>query len=141
MSDPSSVLYVAFLVALALFAFVLTPKFDRDRICEHIEEHGGKVIEISRVWTWANHNARTYDVSYLTARGRRLSATCRTNMWRGVYWINDRPPGLPDESVPGGEFSRAAETIQCLDCGAAIPESETRCPRCGWSYRAHLAGK
>ncbi len=150
MSDPSSVLYIVFLIAIVIFAFVITPKFDRDRIRENIEDHGGKAIEILRVWTWASRNERTYDVSYTTARGKRVNATCRTSMWRGVYWVNDRPPGLfSDPSEPevplmnydAEEPSRSPEPIQCLGCGATIPTSKVSCPQCGWSYRAQQAGK
>jgi len=147
MNDLSSVLYLIFLAGVVLFAFVLTPKLDRDRIRENVESHGGKVIEISRVWEWARHYDRCYEVSYLTARGKSINATCRTNMWRGVYWVNDRPPGLfsdqnkgDDLSMDYREFSRAAEPIQCLGCGATIPANKTSCPHCGWSYSAHHAG-
>lgn len=151
MSDPNSILYVVFLVAIALCAFAVTSKFDRDRIRENIEEHGGKVIEISRVWWWSGSRYdRCYDVTYLTARGRRVCATCRTSMWRGVYWVNDRPPGLfSDEGAPdellldydARESSVAAEPIQCLGCGATIPARKATCPQCGWSYQAYQAGK
>ena len=130
-----SVFNLVLLVGVVLFFFVVTPKLDRDGIRKNIEEHGGKVIEILRVSEWGSQYNRRYDVCYMTARGKRVNATCRTNMWGEVYWINDRPPGLSDESVPGGESSRAAEPIQCLDCGATIPESKARCPRCGWSYK------
>ena len=129
------VFYLVFLVGVVLFIFVVMPKLDRNRIRENIEEHGGKVIEILRVWEWGRQYDWCYDVSYMTDRGKRVNATCRTNMWGDVYWINDRPPGLSDESVPGGESFRAAEPIQCLDCGATVTESKTRCPRCGWSYK------
>jgi len=138
------------MAAVVILTFVLTPRFDGDRIRENVEEHGGKVIEISRTWEWINHYDRKYDVSYLTARGKRVTATCRTSMWRGVYWIHDRPPGLfsdegvaddPSMDYDARESSIAAEPIQCLDCGATIPASQTSCPKCGWSYRAQHAGK
>lgn len=142
MNDLTS---VAFLIVAALFGFIIVPKFDRDRITDNIEKNGGKVIEIVRVWEWTRHYDRCYDVSYQTARGKRVDATCRTNMWRGVYWVHDRPPGLfSHESVPddlsADEAERAstpAEPIQCLDCGASIPADKMSCPQCGWSYRAH----
>lgn len=148
MSDPSSVLDVVFLVAIVLFAFVVTPKLDHDRIRGNIEGHGGKGVEISRVWEWTRHYDRCYDVSYLTARGRRVNATCRTNMWRGVYWINTRPPGfdsgepdVPSRSYVAEEPPGPAEPIQCLRCSSMIPPDKVSCPQCGWSYRAHQAGK
>lgn len=148
MSDPSSVFYVVFLILVIVFAFVLTPKLDRDRIRENIEEHGGKVIEISKVWEWGRRYERSYDVSYLTARGRRVDATCRTSMWNGVDWINTHPPGFdsggPDMSSMDyvtEEPSEPVEPVQCLSCGAMIPTNKESCLQCGWSYRAHYAGK
>jgi hypothetical protein len=66
-------------VVVAIFGGrFLARKFDRERISENIETHGGKVIEILRSWG-------SYDVSYVTARGARLRATCNTSMWNGVY--------------------------------------------------------
>jgi hypothetical protein len=147
MNDPSFVLYVGFLALVIIFAFVLTPKFDRDRIRENIEGHGGKVIEILKIWQWGNRYDRAYDVSYTTARGKHINATCRTSMWRGVYWVNDRPPGLfsdqseadvPSMNYVAEEPSGSAEPIQCLGCGAMIPASKVRCPQCGWSYKASV---
>ena len=148
MSDPSSIFCIVLLVVVVIFAFVLTPKFDRDRIQENVEEHGGKVIEILKVWEWGSRYDRSYDVSYMTASGRRVNATCRTSMWRGVYWVNQRPPGLdsgepdiPSTSYVAEEPPGSAEPIQCLGCGATIAAGNVSCPQCGWSYRAQRAGK
>jgi len=139
MSDPSSVLYLVALAAIVIFAFVITPKLDRDRIRENIEDHGGKVIEILREWGRGTSYGRAYAVSYLTGRGKRMEASCRTSMWSGVDWINDRAPGLradeneSDESYFADETGRS-ESIQCLDCGSTIPANKVSCPQCGWSY-------
>jgi hypothetical protein len=142
MSDLSSVFYLALIAAIGIFALVVSPKLDRNRIRENIEEHGGKVLEISKVWEWTRHYDRCYEVSYLTPRGKSVNATCRTNMWRGVYWINDRPPGLfSGDSVLSEGPSGTAEPIQCLDCGTTIPANKPSCPRCGWSYRTSGVGK
>src|SRR5437899_283898 len=84
MSDPFPVFFVGFLVLVIIFAFVITPKLDRDRIRENIEAHGGRVIEILRVWGSGTRYDRAYEVSYMTARGNRVRATCRTSMWNGV---------------------------------------------------------
>ena len=69
-------------------------------------------------------------------------------MWRGVYWVNEHPPGFdsgePDVPSMGSvaeELSSPAEPIQCLGCGAMIPADKVSCPQCGWSYRATGAGK
>ena len=143
MTGPT-ILYVGFLVVVGYFAFVVAPKLDRDRIRENIEDHGGEVIEIVRAWEWGRHYDRCYDVSYMTAHGKRVNATCRTNMWRGVYWINQHPPGLfSEESQPDGLLTNddsgepfgTAEPIRCLGCGATIPATKARCSQCGWSYK------
>lgn len=81
-------------VALVIFIVFVIAGLDRQRIREHIETHGGKVIEISRNWfTWGSGSARTYGVTYLTSKGERITASCMTTMMRGVQWLNDRPPG------------------------------------------------
>jgi hypothetical protein len=144
MSDPSWVFYIVLVVAILIFSFVVTPKLDRDRIRENIEGHGGKVIEILRTWGFGGRNDRAYEVSYTTARGHQVKAACRTSIWRGVCWVNSRPPGFDS-----GESDRSsmdyvaepAEPIQCLDCGAMIPANKENCPQCGWGYRAYRAGK
>jgi len=92
------------LPALALVVVVLIvnlnvmPRFDRARIREHIEEHGGKVVEIIRVP--GQGYDRGYKVAYMTPGGKQVKATCRTDL-NGVYWISDRPPDLfADEHKP-----------------------------------------
>jgi hypothetical protein len=105
MNDLSSVFFLALMAAIVIFAFVLTPKLDRERIRENIEAHGGKIVEISKVWEWTRHYDRCYEVSYLTPRGKSVNATCRTNMWRGVCWVNDRPPGLFSDENAGDDGS------------------------------------
>jgi hypothetical protein len=94
MSDLRTIwLLVCVIAFLALVLFVI-PKLDRQRIREHIENHGGKVIEILRGWgAWGSRSARTYEVTYMTSKGERVTATCVTSMMRGVQWLSDRPPG------------------------------------------------
>jgi hypothetical protein len=142
MSDPSTVLFFALVAAIIILAFIWSPKLDRQRIRGNIEEHGGKVIEIVKVWEWSGGNDRAYDVTYMTASGKRVNATCRTRMWRGVYWINERPPGLdsgelekPSTSYVADEPPGSAEPIQCVGCGAPIAANKASCPQCGWSYK------
>lgn len=144
MNDPTFLFYIAFLIVVVIFGLVVNPRLDRNRIRENIEEHGGKVIEIDRGWGWGTRNDRAYEVSYVTARGKRVNATCRTSIWRGVYWVNDRPPGLLAEesetgvssmSLAAGEPSGPAEQIQCLRCGAMVSANNVRCSQCGWSYK------
>jgi hypothetical protein len=144
----NDVLFVGLLVLVSIFVFVLTPKLDRDRIRENIEAHGGRVIEILRAWGSGTRYDRAYEVSYMTACGDRVRATCRTSMWNGVDWVNNRPPGLdsgeadvPSTSYVAEDPPGAPEPIQCLGCGATMLASQVSCPKCGWSYRAHQAGQ
>lgn len=91
-----------FVPALALVVVVLIvnlnvmPRFDRDRIRKHIEEHGGKVVEI--IQAPGTGYDRGYKVTYMTPGGKQVKAVCRTNLKMGVYWVSDCPPDLFDES-------------------------------------------
>lgn len=40
-----------------------------------------------------------------------------------------------DKSSPSDE-SNSAEPIECLDCGATIDAVDSKCSKCGWSYRS-----
>jgi len=87
------IFFGASIVAIILFVFVVIPKMDRQRIREHIDSHGGKVIEIRSDWFAASgRSARTYEVTYLTRNGERITAKCMTSMISDVQWISDRPP-------------------------------------------------
>ena len=86
-------------VVIVLFVFVAIPKMDRQRISENIDSHGGKVIEILSVWFAGNgRSARTYDVTYMSRNGQRVTAKCITSMTSGVQWLIDKPPGSGTES-------------------------------------------
>jgi hypothetical protein len=116
-------------IALVIFLMVAMPRYDRQRIREHVEAHGGKVIEISGRWFGVGSRyGRTYDVRYETRHGKHVTAACVTGMTGGVQWLSDHPPGSHMET------SEPAEAINCIACGAKIPAREARCPRCGWSY-------
>jgi hypothetical protein len=142
MGDLKSVFVLVLAIVFVTFLLIAIPKFDRQRIREHIEMHGGKVIEILRAWFGGGRgrNARAYEVTYMTRQGERITATCITNMMSGVQWLSDKPPGTSGEGVETGEEtepSADSETIDCVQCGAKIPAGVTRCPQCGWSYRGN----
>ena len=125
-------------VVIVLFVFVAIPKMDRQRISENIDSHGGKVIEILSVWFAGNgRSARTYDVTYMSRNGQRVTAKCITSMTSGVQWLIDKPPGSDMETSEAAEGSGRSEAIDCIACGAKIPARETRCPHCGWSYKGN----
>jgi ribosomal protein L40E len=124
-------------IAFVLFLMVAMSQYDRQRIREQVEAHGGKVIEISGRWFGGSRYGRTYDVTYTSHQGRRITATCMTNMFRAVQWISDRPPGSYMETSEAAEESGRFEAIECIACGAKIPARDTRCPHCGWSYKGN----
>lgn len=89
----------AAILATLIFRFYLVPMGDRERIHEHVESNGGKVIEISGVWGSGRRYERTYDVSYITASGNRMKARCQTSMSTGVLWFSDTPPDVDNAVV------------------------------------------
>lgn len=150
MSEYSLVFIILFIGVWILVFPIMAGKFDRKRIREHIESHGGQVINIESNFFGAGlfggSSDRTYDVRYRTKGGKRATASCKTGMMNGVYWISRKPPGemnetsedfgLPDEvdEIP----QSPAEPIDCLECGTKIESGKTRCPQCGWSYKEAL---
>ena len=100
MSNLSTIL--SFFLAIAILSFVLfvVPRLDRNRIREHVESNGGRVIEILRDWFggFGSRYARTYDVTYVTRHGERITAKCITGMMSGVKWMTSRPPDSMSET-------------------------------------------
>ena len=87
------------IAGIFVFVFIVIPKMDRQRIREHIDSHGGKVIEISSDWfAGGGRSARTYDVTYTSRNGQRVTAKCITSMTSGVQWLIDKPPSSTESS-------------------------------------------
>jgi hypothetical protein len=81
-------------VAMAAAFWLVARSFDKDRIREYIEEHGGRVVSISwapfgKGW-FGEKNDRIYEVVYYDKAGNQHFATCKTSFWSGVYWTEDR---------------------------------------------------
>jgi hypothetical protein len=106
-------------IAVAIVLRLAAGALDRDRIARYIAERGGRVISISwapfgRGW-FGEQNARIYEVVYYDREGKQHLATCKTSMWSGVYWTEDRVThskagwfaGLPRENRPGQPLIRA----------------------------------
>jgi hypothetical protein len=144
------ILLYGLVLAVGIAFSVYAGKLDRERIREHVESSGGHVQSIKGLWSLGfgrrAGNARHYEVRYTTHHGRTITAMCATNMFSGVWWIDQAPPGLrsaqepipktPDLSPEEIRQSQAtpAEPITCLSCGAKIHPRQTHCPHCGWSY-------
>ena len=99
MSNPSAILFVVWMGALLVLVMFVWPRMDRQRIRENVEAHGGKVIDIDNVWFRATGRyGRTYEVTYITRQGERITAKCITGMMSGVKWVISRPPGSMSET-------------------------------------------
>lgn len=90
-----TVLLVVFaIVVLALGIRLLAGLVDKDRIRSYVAQRGGRVVDIrwapfGRGW-FGEKNDRIYEVEYKDAEGTLHLATCKTSLWSGVYWTEDR---------------------------------------------------
>jgi len=87
-------------VAIVVFAgiglviWIASMSMDKSRITEYIEQRGGRVVSIS--WApfgtgwFGEKNDRIYEVVYYDHEGNQHWATCKTSMFSGVYWTEDR---------------------------------------------------
>ena len=67
---------------------------DDGRIRDSIEQQGGKIRSINwspfgRGW-FGSKNERIYEVVYEDAQGKVHQAYCKTSMFSGVYWTDDK---------------------------------------------------
>jgi hypothetical protein len=103
---------IVFLAGGAAIVFWLVSfGLDRQRIAAYVEDHGGRIVSI----TWApfgkgwfgEKNDRIFEVVYYDNGGNQHFATCKTSLWSGVYWTEDRvthrKSGWFDSLAPGNE--------------------------------------
>ncbi len=151
---------VALLVGFGIWAF--TMGLDKDRIKDYVHERGGRIISISwapfgRGW-FGEKEERIYEVVYYDQAGNQHFATCKTSLWTGVYWTEDRithskskwydslSPGnaprnpvirqIPREVDEHDELRRLREENARLREQLSGAKSETaiqsgKCPACG----------
>jgi hypothetical protein len=81
-------------VFVAIGAWMFSMSLDKDRIRNYIQDQGGRIISIS--WApfgtgwFGSKNERIYEVVYYDADGDQHWATCKTSLFSGVYWTDDR---------------------------------------------------
>jgi hypothetical protein len=96
-------------LAIGLAFRMLAGALDRDRIRRYILERGGALRGIrwtpfGRGWFGDKHH-RIYEVSYEDAQGLSHIAACKTSLWAGVYWTEDRlVSSLPLAKPAPGRF-------------------------------------
>jgi hypothetical protein len=88
---------IAFVILAGFILSVAKGYLDNKRIRDYVEAGGSEVVGI--VWQrfgkgwFGSGNQRIYDVTYRTRDGQTFTATCKTAMFAGVYWIgNVLPP-------------------------------------------------
>ncbi len=118
---------IILIAAVAAVAIRIVVHFiDKSRIRREIESHGGRVLSITwnpfaRGWFFEK-NERHYDVSYLDRSGAKISTTCKTSFFTGVYWAEG--PSMLDQP-------RVVSRLHCAKCGYALQSDWQSCPHCG----------
>jgi hypothetical protein len=99
---------------LGIGLWLLSMNLDKSRITDYIQQRGGRVVSIGwapfgKGW-FGEKQERIYEVVYYDQGGNQHFATCKTSMWTGVYWTEDRvthgKPGWYDGLSPGNEAGK-----------------------------------
>jgi hypothetical protein len=94
MEGAGVAVFVIFAVIVGIGSWMLATSMDNTRITDYIRERGGRVVSINwapfgKGW-FGEKNARIYEVVYYDKAGNQHFATCKTSLWSGVYWTEDR---------------------------------------------------
>jgi hypothetical protein len=86
-------IFVGFVV-LALVIRLLAGGMDGDRVRSYIEQRGGRMLSsgwapFGKGW-FGEKSDRIYEVHYLDQDGNEHQATCKTSLFTGVYFTEDR---------------------------------------------------
>ena len=93
-AHATPVLFLPAVIVVAITVRIIAGFMDRERIQRFIGERGGRVLEISWApfgpgWFGAR-GTRIYAVSYVDKEGGRHEVYCKTSMWSGVYFTDDK---------------------------------------------------
>jgi hypothetical protein len=87
-------LLIPVFIVIAIVIRLAAGGMDHDRIKKYVEERGGTVLDSN--WSpfgpgWFGEKSdRIYGVRYLDKDGNEHEAHCKTSMWTGVYFTEDR---------------------------------------------------
>jgi hypothetical protein len=81
-------------VVIAIVVRLLAGGMDGDRVRAYIEERGGRLLSsdwapFGKGW-FGERSDRIYEVRYLDSDGNEHHAHCKTSMFTGVYFTEDR---------------------------------------------------
>jgi hypothetical protein len=106
------------IVVIGVVIWMASMSMDKDRIMAYLQERGGRIVSINwapfgRGW-FGEKNDRIYEVVYYDREGNQHWATCKTSLFSGVYWTEDRIThrkakwyaGLPPRNEPGDPVIR-----------------------------------
>lgn len=112
------VILIVIALAVGIGFRVLAGNMDHDRIRDYVRNDGGTVDEIA--WEpfgpgwFGEKNDRIYRVRYTDRHGNEHVAHCKTSMWTGVYFTEDkvvryanRTPATPRPARPTTESLEA----------------------------------
>jgi hypothetical protein len=97
-------LLIALFIIIAIGIRLAAGGLDHDRVSQYVESRGGKVIEAN--WEpfgpgWFGEKSdRIYAVRYLDQEGNEHQAHCKTSLWTGVYFTEDRIVKYADRADP-----------------------------------------
>ncbi len=93
--EGAGAVFFIFLIILAIpVIWMVTHNLDRNRITDYVQQRGGRIVSINwapfgKGW-FGEKEERIYEVVYYDNTGNQHFATCKTNMWTGVFWTEDR---------------------------------------------------
>ena len=92
-------IFIVLMLVFVLLLRVFADRWDRDRIAAYIAERGGTVVDIAwqpfgRGW-FGEKGERFYEVQYTSRDGATHSATCKTSLFSGVYFTEERQLSAP----------------------------------------------
>lgn len=106
------VLFGLFAVFAVLMWFA-NMSMDQGRITDEVQRRGGRIVSINwapfgKGW-FGEKNDRIYEVVYYDREGNQRWATCKTSMFSGVFWSEDRVAyrktplfdSLPEQNASG----------------------------------------
>ncbi len=91
--DHPILIFLGF-IAIAIVIRLLAGGMDGDRVRAYIEKRGGRLLSsgwapFGKGW-FGEKNDRIYEVRYVDGDGNEHEAHCKTSMFSGVYFTEDR---------------------------------------------------
>lgn len=93
-------LFLLFILG-GLGIWIFSMSLDKGRIGDYVRQRGGRVVSVSyapfgKGW-FGEKSDRIYEVVYYDRDGNLHRATCKTSLFSGVYWTEDRVTAVRDE--------------------------------------------